>query len=112
MTSGTNSQLPAGSPSLTGASSITNERIYRTERDSDLQTHGCWQEEIVKDFGKIMDTLLHFKWITNKNLLYELCSMLCASLDGREFGGEWIHVWASLVAQLVKNLPAMWETWI
>ena len=20
--------------------------------------------------------------------------------------------WASLVAQLVKNLPAMWETWI
>ena len=21
-------------------------------------------------------------------------------------------VWASLVAQLVKNLPAMWETWI
>ena len=21
------------------------------------------------------------------------------------------HSWASLVAQLVKNLPAMWETW-
>ena len=20
--------------------------------------------------------------------------------------------WASLVAQLVKNLPAMWETWV
>jgi len=30
--------------------------------------------------------------------------------------GEWIgyslwYSWASLVAQLVKNLPAMWETW-
>jgi len=22
----------------------------------------------------------------------KLCSMLCASLDGREFGGEWIRV--------------------
>ena len=21
-------------------------------------------------------------------------------------------VWASLVAQMVKNLPAMWETWV
>ena len=31
--------------------------------------------------------------------------------------GEWIgyplqHSWASLVAQLVKNTPAMWETWV
>ena len=22
------------------------------------------------------------------------------------------HSWASLVAQLVKNLPAIWETWV
>ena len=22
------------------------------------------------------------------------------------------HTWASLVAQLVKNPPAMWETWV
>ena len=22
------------------------------------------------------------------------------------------YFWASLVAQLVKNLPAMWETWV
>ena len=31
--------------------------------------------------------------------------------------GEWIgyplqYSWFSLVAQLVKNLPAMWETWV
>ena len=24
----------------------------------------------------------------------------------------YIYMWASLVAQLVKNLPAMWETWV
>ena len=23
----------------------------------------------------------------------ELCSILCGSLDGREFGGEWLHVY-------------------
>ena len=33
------------------------------------------------------------------------------------FPGEGIgyplqYSWASLVAQLVKNLPAMWETWV
>ena len=26
----------------------------------------------------------------------ELCSMLCGSLDGRKFGGEWIHVYVWL----------------
>ena len=25
---------------------------------------------IVKDFGKVMYTMLYLKWITNKNLLY------------------------------------------
>ena len=25
---------------------------------------------------------------------------------------KYINIWASLVAQLVKNPPAMWETWV
>ena len=29
-----------------------------------------------------------------------------------EIGYPLQYSWASLVAQLVKNLPAMWETWI
>ena len=37
----------------------------------------------------IMLTLLYFKLATNKDLLYELCSMLCGSLDGR---GVWQRV--------------------
>ena len=37
-------------------------------------------------------------------------------VSGRS-AGKWIgyplqYTWASLVAQQVKNLPAMWETWI
>ena len=31
---------------------------------------------------------------------------------GRGIGYPLQHSWASLVAQLVKNLPAMWDTWV
>ena len=31
---------------------------------------------------------------------------------GEGIGYTLQHSWASLVAQLVKNLPAMWETWV
>ena len=46
-----------------------------------------------------MYTLLCFKWIADKDLLYskhiELCSMLYGHLDGKGVWGEWIHeqVW-------------------
>ena len=32
-------------------------------------------------------------------------------VTGEGVGYSLQHSWASLVAQLVKNLPAMWETW-
>ena len=31
---------------------------------------------------------------------------------GEEIGYPLQYSWASLVAQLVKNLPAVWETWV
>ena len=31
---------------------------------------------------------------------------------GERIGYPLQYSWASLVAQLVKNLPAMWETWV
>ena len=31
---------------------------------------------------------------------------------GEGTGDPLQYVWASLVAQTVKNLPAMWETWV
>ena len=34
------------------------------------QTYGYWGEEIVREFGIDMYTLLYLKWITNKDLLY------------------------------------------
>ena len=33
-------------------------------------------------------------------------------LTGEGMGYQLQYTWASLVAQLVKNLPAMWETWV
>ena len=54
-------------------------------------TYGCQVEGIVRDFEKVMYTLLYLKWITNKDLLYSTwnsCSMLCGSLDGRGVWGR------------------------
>ena len=31
---------------------------------------------------------------------------------GKEIGYQLQYSWASLVVLLVKNLPAMWETWV
>ena len=41
-------------------------------------------EGMVREFEIDLYTLLHFKWITNKDLPYrELCPVSCGSLDGR-----------------------------
>ena len=45
---------------------LQNRKTHRLRK----QTHGCWLEEMVKDFGKLKYTLLYLKWITNKSLLY------------------------------------------
>ena len=56
----------------------------------------CVCEGIVKDFGKVMYTLLYLKWITNKNLLYSTWNTapcyMPAWMEGG-FGGQWIHVY-------------------
>ena len=36
------------------------------------RTYGCQGERIVREFGIDMYTLLHSKWITNKDLLYSI----------------------------------------
>ena len=59
-------------------------------------THGCHREGIVREFGKVMYTLIYFKWITIKSLLYSIWSSLqCYVLAwmGGSFGGERLHVW-------------------
>ena len=59
-------------------------------------THGCQGEGTVKDFGKVMYTLLYLKCITNKNLLYSTWNSAQCHVSawmGGESGGEWIHVY-------------------
>ena len=51
-----------------------------------------------------MDTLLHLKWITNKDLLYSTgnsAQCYVAAWMGGESGGEWIHVYVWLRALAV-----------
>ena len=55
-----------------------------------------------------MYTLLYFKWITDKDLLYSTWkSAQCyvAAWMGGKFGGEWIHVyvWLSSFAVHLKD---------
>ena len=46
------------------------------------QTYGCQGEGVVKDFGKVMYTLLYLKWIPSKDLVYSTgnsLNVLCQS---------------------------------
>ena len=86
------------------------------------QANGCWEERIVKDFGKVMYTLLYLKSITNQNLLHELCSKLHVSLDVKEGWGRidrymYMYGWVPLlytwdyhnvVNQLYPNTKCFW----
>ena len=53
-------------------------------------------EEIAREFGMDMYTLLYLKLITNKDLLYSTwISAQCyvAAWIGGEFVGEWLHIY-------------------
>ena len=46
------------------------------------QTYGCQGEGVVRDFGKVMYTLLYLKWIPSKDLVYSTgnsLNVLCQS---------------------------------
>ena len=65
--------------------------------------------EIVKEFGMNMYTLLYLKWINNKDLLYGIwdsaqCSV--AARMGGQFGREWIHVYVWLSPFAVHLKPS------
>ena len=76
------------------------------------------------------DILTHIYWL-NKEFVTHLCfpnssvgkESTCNAGDpglipgsersaGKRIGYPLQYSWASLVAQLAKNLPAMWETWV
>ena len=66
-------------------------------------TYGCqregWGEGIVGEFGKDVNILLYFEWITNKDLLYSTwisTQWYVAAWIGGEFGGEWLHIYVRL----------------
>ena len=64
------------------------------------QTYGCqgegWGKEIVRAFGMNTHTLLYFKWITNKDLLYSTQTSVHVAWMGGEYAGEWVRVYVSL----------------
>ena len=56
-------------------------------------------EGVVRKLEMDVYTLLYFKWITNKDLLYSTWNSdhcYAAAWMGGEFGGEWVHVYVCL----------------
>ena len=56
-------------------------------------------EEIVREFGTDMYTLLYLQWRTSKVLLYSMwnsAQYYVAVWLGGEFGGGWVHVYVCL----------------
>ena len=77
------------------------------------------------EFGVSRCKLLYIEWINNKVPLYSIGNYIQYSMinhNGKEYEKECLNIYiyifvniyirASLVAQLVKNLPAMQETWL
>ena len=71
------------------------------------QTYSCQGEEIVREFGMDMFTLLYLRWMTNKDLLYstgDSAQCYMAAWIGEEFGGERIHVYVLSAFAIYLNL--------
>ena len=72
------------------------------------RTYGCQGEGIVRDFGKVMFTLLYLKRITSKVLLYSTWNSaqcyVAAWMGGRSGGGRiLVYVWLSPFAVHMKR---------
>ena len=70
-------------------------------------SHVCWGKGIVREFGKVMYTLLYLKQIISKNLLHRTrnsAQCYVPAWMGGEFGGLWTHVyvWWNPFAILLK----------
>ena len=90
-------------------------RLTDLENELMVARRGEWGEAIVRKSGIEMYTLLYFKWITNKDLLYIAgTSAQCSGSAwmGGECEGEWIHAYVRLfrwnyhntVHQLYSNI--------
>ena len=66
--------------------------------------------EIIRELEMVMYTLVYFKWITSKDLLYSTgnsAQYYVAAWMGGGFGGEWIHAYVWLNPFAVH--PQLWQ---
>ena len=78
------------------------------------QTYGCRGKGTVREFGKVMYTLLYVKQIINKDLLHStrnFAQCYVSAWLGPGFGGEWMHVyvWLSPFAAHLKLPQHCWS---
>ena len=81
-------------------------RLTDLENELTVARRGEWGEAIVRKSGIEMYTLLYFKWITNKDLLYipgNSAQCYVPAWMGGECEGEWIHAYAFMHMKLSQH---------
>ena len=73
-----------------------------------LQTFCILQKDSHYNFKK---QFTHKPSGNDKKIMY-ICIYIYIYIYIHTYIHTYIHVWASLVAQMIKNPPAMWETWV
>ena len=72
------------------------------------RTYGCWWGGIVRDFGKVMYTLQHLKWITNKDLSYSTWNSVECYVSA--FMGGWFEGPMDICICMTESLYCSPET--
>ena len=73
----------------------SRKRLTDLENELMVASGEEWEEEIVRELGINMYTLLYLKWITNKDLLnstWNSAQLYVAAWMGGEFAGEQMYV--------------------
>ena len=79
--------------------SLFKNQFNKRLTDLENELYSCQGNGIVRDFGKVIYTLLYLKFITNKDLLCHTWNSVHCYMPawmGSGFGGERIHVYVWL----------------
>ena len=89
-----------------GLQSVGLQRVTRLSH-SHTHTHTHTQRTLVENIFTIPD-----RRTANVFCLQPHCTLIHRHLRTHKLNPIFTFFWASLVAQLVRNPPAMWETWV
>jgi len=86
---------------------------FSTSSHLDKEAGETHTHTILKEISKIITPLsVKNQFDQVERLLFSLLVQSFSTLALLAFEAGKFFIWASLVAQMVKNPPAMWKTWV